>query len=80
MSEESAASVFRVMEAVKHRSTKLFGIACHKIVTFSFAAVRTSYLTACSIRIHCTFHSALCNYKCPVHKGMYELFHHILCM
>ena len=70
MSEEPAASVFRVMEAIKHRFTKLCGITCQKIVTFPLDAVRTMYLTTCSLRIHCTFHSALCNYKCPVHKGM----------
>ena len=70
MSEEPAASVFRVVEAAKHQSTKLCGITCQKTVTFPLAALRTSYLTMCSLGIHFTFHSALCNYECPVHKVM----------
>jgi hypothetical protein len=59
MSEEPAAPLFRLMKAVKHCFTKLCGITCQKIVKFLLAAVRTSYLTACSLRIHFIFHSAL---------------------
>jgi hypothetical protein len=55
---EPTAFVFRVVDAVKQRSTKLCGIRYQKIVTFPLAALRTLYFTACSVRIHCNFHSA----------------------